>query len=86
MVITQDCVLIVESLFPTSVKTAKRKKKKSFADSLNCRSHIFMVHTLNVLRVLLPSIFNPEFQCVWCNKILWYLIGKQKLNFQGRSL
>lgn len=36
-VITQDWVLIVESLFPTFVKTTTGKK--SFADSLNCTSH-----------------------------------------------
>lgn len=46
----------------------------------------YMVHKLNVLWILLPSIFNPEFQCVWCNKVLWYLIGKHNPNFLGRSL
>lgn len=66
--------------FPNICQNHNRKKVLQIP---SITSHTFMVHKLNVLWILLPSIFNPEFQCVWRNKLLCYLIGKQNLKFLG---
>lgn len=80
-VITQDWVLIVESLFPTFVKTTTGKKVLQIPWIVQA----IPGHKLNVLWILLPSIFNPGFQCVWYNKLLCYLTGKQVFLFPART-